>query len=69
MHTFLDLSGTVADVNLRWDLLALHSTRALLLRLLKELRVVRAGCPLVSGVVSCICQAVCRGRGHLTFPS
>ena len=68
VHTFLDLSGTVAHVNLCRDL-ALHSALTLLLRLLKELGIVRAGCPLVSGVVGCICQAVCRGRGDLTFPS
>ena len=55
MHTFLDLGGTVTHVNLCWDLLALHSALALLLRLLKNLGVVRAGCPLASGVVCCVC--------------
>ena len=69
MHAFLHLSGTVADVHLCRDLLALDSALILLLRLLEELGIVRTGCSLVSGVVSCICQAVCRGRGHLTFPS
>ena len=68
MHAFLVLSGTVAHVHFCRDLLTLDPT-LILLRLLEELGVVRAGCSLVSCVVSCICQAVRRGWGHLAFPS
>ena len=55
LHTFLDLGGTVAHVNLCWDLLALDAALTLLLRLLKKLGIICACCPLVSGIVCCIC--------------